>query len=634
MRFYYSYIISSLIFSFCGTLYSYQFDKCNIRDLNSYTNVLNTLNGRVKGECYNITVSQSDGSKKYSNVMNWLSIPYAEAPINENRFKDPVPKKQWDNIIDGSIWPKACAQKFLSNGSEDCLFLNIFVKQDIFENRNKSLAPILIFIHGGGLVSGNTAIDYYESSTLAAYGDIVVVTIQYRLDLFGFLHLTDSLAKGNQGFLDQNLALKWVFENADRFGGDRERITICGQSGGAFSVGYHLMYEKSWPYFRNAIMESGGPNLKTITLISSQVANERSTDLFAYLGCNSSYGGPNQILKCAQQIDANQLLDASYGYLRKKIFKAETHSILTGTHFPVVINNDSFTESIGEIIEKRKFKKCNIISGFNSGEFASTLVFLPITNLGPDPTKWEQNAKLMNSTTFANVIDELFYYYPKYPFLKDENFVNDLSKNYLPNMDGQLTESFFKILIKIFGDFMFYCPTFEMAEAYSKSGLEAYVYLYDHHISSSIYPEFLGSVHTDELPMLFAETLSNKKPPIISDNYWSSAYHNYSNSERKFNENFLNYWLNFIKYNNPNYALTNGLSKWNAFIQNYNIKMNLTELSQYLYLKPDAIQIKTGFASHKCQFWNYTNSAEKFHNIMSSKLQITVYLFTIIYFYL
>jgi carboxylesterase type B len=110
-------------------------------------------------------------------------------------------------------------------------------------------------------MSGETAVDYYEGSTLAAYGDIIVVTIQYRLGAFGFLHLTDSLAKGNQGFLDQHLALKWVYENADKFAGDRSRITICGESAGAFSVGYHLMYEKSWPYFRNAIMESGGPNV-------------------------------------------------------------------------------------------------------------------------------------------------------------------------------------------------------------------------------------------------------------------------------------------------------------------------------------------------------------------------------------
>ena len=90
--------------------------------------------------------------------------------------------------------------------------------------------------------------------------DIVVVTINYRLDALGFLHVGgENDAKGNQALLDTTLALKWISENAQKFGGDNTKITISGESAGAWSVGFMLFYPKSWPYFRNAILQSGGP---------------------------------------------------------------------------------------------------------------------------------------------------------------------------------------------------------------------------------------------------------------------------------------------------------------------------------------------------------------------------------------
>lgn len=90
--------------------------------------------------------------------------------------------------------------------------------------------------------------------------DIIVVTINYRLNALGFLHLSgESDASGNQALLDQYTALKWISENAATFGGDSSKITISGESAGAWSVGYQLFMPASWGYFRNAIMQSGGP---------------------------------------------------------------------------------------------------------------------------------------------------------------------------------------------------------------------------------------------------------------------------------------------------------------------------------------------------------------------------------------
>lgn len=147
--------------------------------------------------------------------------------------------------------------------SEDCLYLNVFAKSETFLNKKNELKAILVYIHGGGFIQGSSANDLWEPSTLVAAGDVIVVTINYRLNVFGFLAF-GLQATGNAGFLDQSIALKWVHENAHYFGGDKNKITISGESSGAFSVGYHLFYQKSWPYFRNAIMESGGPVGKSL----------------------------------------------------------------------------------------------------------------------------------------------------------------------------------------------------------------------------------------------------------------------------------------------------------------------------------------------------------------------------------
>ena len=245
------------------TIEAYFFQKCETEPSASASKVADTINGKVKGECYNVPVSYSNGSTMNYGVFSWLSIPYAEPPINQNRFMKPLPVQSWNNTRDALVWPKLCIQSGYSNApnlfSEDCLYLNIFVRSDAYLNKATSKQPILIYIHGGAFVSGTSSSDMIEPSTLVAMSNVIVVTINYRLNAFGFIHLSDSEITGNQGLLDQTMALKWVYENAERFGGDKTRITISGESAGAWSVGLHLYYSKSWPYFRNAIMQSGGP---------------------------------------------------------------------------------------------------------------------------------------------------------------------------------------------------------------------------------------------------------------------------------------------------------------------------------------------------------------------------------------
>ncbi len=256
------YLLIFLLIKTTFALSQYQyFNECNSLPQNSNLTILNTLNGKIQGQCLIVPVSYSNGSTVNNEVFRFLSVPYAQPPLNEKRFKNPIPISSWDNILNGTVWPNRCMQSDNSIPlmmSEDCLYLNIFVRSDSYLNRSQKLSPIMVWIHGGSLTSDSSANDLYEASTLVSHSGIIVVTLNYRLNIFGFMRIDETESTGNQGLLDQNLALKWIYENAKTFGGDNTKITLSGESAGARSVGFHLFFPKSWPYFRNAILQSGG----------------------------------------------------------------------------------------------------------------------------------------------------------------------------------------------------------------------------------------------------------------------------------------------------------------------------------------------------------------------------------------
>ena len=179
---------------------------------------------------------QIDG--KSVNV--FLGIPYAKPPVGELRFKKPVPITQYTEPVNAVNWPNPCMQSPVvlqtaakplinnTNFSEDCLYMNIWSPGNE-QNDSIELKPVLFFIHGGGFYSGASNIEQTEGQILAAKGDVVVVTFNYRLGWFGFLYAGSDEAPGNMGLWDQALALKWVNENIGFFGGDPNSITIIGK---------------------------------------------------------------------------------------------------------------------------------------------------------------------------------------------------------------------------------------------------------------------------------------------------------------------------------------------------------------------------------------------------------------------
>jgi len=198
--------------------------------------------------------------KEYSKSRAFHNIPYAEPPIGDLRFEDPVPYHQ-SGMIDATndesiVCTQYCQAPFCTGTvSEDCLFLSVQVPGDYTYDPN-NLLPVMVWIHGGGFAYGSHTDKLYFADNLSNATDTIIVSMNYRLGFLGFLTMDKEGISGNQGIKDQRMAMKWVHDNIAAFGGDKDQVTLFGESAGAQAVEFHLVSPLSQPYFNRAIVQS------------------------------------------------------------------------------------------------------------------------------------------------------------------------------------------------------------------------------------------------------------------------------------------------------------------------------------------------------------------------------------------
>jgi para-nitrobenzyl esterase len=207
-------------------------------------------------------LGRAEGFRTEDGAVAFLGLPFAEPPVGELRFRPPVPVRSWSDPLDATAFGPACPQPLGANQSlyleqsEDCLTLNVWTP-----SVDRGARPVMVWIHGGGWIYEGTEDRLYDGGRLAVRGDIVVVSVAYRLGALGFTHLEGVEGSGNAGILDQKLALEWVREHIGHFGGDPNNVTIFGESAGGMSVSALMGMPSARGLFHKAIAQSNVASL-------------------------------------------------------------------------------------------------------------------------------------------------------------------------------------------------------------------------------------------------------------------------------------------------------------------------------------------------------------------------------------
>ena len=290
-----------------------------------------------------------------SGVQLYFGIPFAKPPVGPLRWKAPQPLDNWTGVkptkkfgprpVQGIVFGDMSSR---SDGlSEDCLYLNVWTPA----KRNTKNLPVLVYFYGGGFVAGDGSEPRYDGESMAKKG-IVVVTVNYRLNIFGFFAHPElskeasHKASGNYGLLDQLAGLKWVQKNIAAFGGDPKKVTIAGESAGSISVSYQMASPLAKDMIAGAIGESGAGINPTLAPIPLAEAEKTGLDFAKKAG----YPTLAELRKLST----------------REVFELYTESRRFG--FPVVIDGYFLTASLPEIFESKKQAMIPLLLGWNSAE--------------------------------------------------------------------------------------------------------------------------------------------------------------------------------------------------------------------------------------------------------------------------
>uniref|UniRef100_A0A8C6XIZ3 Carboxylesterase type B domain-containing protein n=1 Tax=Naja naja TaxID=35670 RepID=A0A8C6XIZ3_NAJNA len=541
-------------------------------------------------------------------VEQYLGVPYASPPTGERRFQPPEPPSSWTGIRNATQFAAVCPQyldersllndmlpvwftanldtvmTYVQDQNEDCLYLNIYIPTEDGANTKKSAdditstdrgededihdqnskKPVMVYIHGGSYMEGTGNI--VDGSILASYGNVIVVTINYRLGVLGFLSTGDQAAKGNYGLLDQIQALRWIEENIGSFGGDPKRVTIFGSGAGASCVSLLTLSHYSEGLFQKAIIQSG-------TALSSWAVNYQPAKYTAILaekvGCNTL--DTTDLVECFR--------NKNYKELIQQTITPATYHIAFGP----VIDGDVIPDDPQILMEQGEFLNYDIMLGVNQGEGLKFVDGIVDNEEGISPNDFDFSV--------SNFVDNLY----GYPEGKD-TLRETIKFMYTDWADKENPETRRKTLVALFTDHQWVAPAVATADLHAQYGSPTYFYAFYHHCQSEMKPSWADSAHGDEVPYVFGI-------PMIGPTELFNC--NFSKNDVMLSAVVMTYWTNFAKTGDPNQPVPQDTkfihTKPNRFEEvawsKYNPK---DQLYLHIGLKP---RVRDHYRATKVAFW-------------------------------
>jgi len=456
--------------------------------------VVNTIYGPVKG-----TLTPG--------VTEFLGVRYAAPPTGNLRWTPPQPPTRWFLPMNATQFGNACPQ--LDSPfpavptAEDCLFLNVYVPTRNLTNLFKQF-PVMVWIHGGSLYSG--ASNYYDPTPLVKQGNVIVVSINYRLGFLGFLAHPALSAEtayggsGNYGLMDQQFAMSWVRRNIAAFGGNPRNVTVFGESA---SVLAHMASPTAAGLFNRAIAETGVNNLG-LTFNSRPSAEAIGTAFANDVGC--------QTADCLRSMDLQNLLDQSEEFFPDEAFVPD-------------VDSNVLTQAPDIAFQSGQFNRVPVINGTNHDEYRYFVsVFEPLEEAAGG---------------YQNFLSDLYG-----PLL------GDLFAAYYPLADYQ--NQFLLAYATLVTDGFYSCSALVTDQALSQY-VRTYAYEFADENAPPIFPTNSfpqGAMYLTEAQYLFdVSALGEPTVPFTA-------------SQQLLSNTMIHYWTDFATSGDPNQA---GLSVWPSF---------------------------------------------------------------------
>ncbi len=464
--------------------------------------------GTPRGPIVSTPAGDLEGRRE-GTLRVFKGIPYASPPVGEARWRAPTNMPRWTDVRQAKDFGPACIQPtpgdsgIYSNDlrptSEDCLTLNIWTPADAFR------APVFVWIHGGALLGGSSKEAMYDGARLAAHG-IVVVSINYRLGVLGYLAHPELSAEsplgisGNYGLLDQIEALRWIKRNIGAFGGDPSKVTVAGESAGGLSVMYLMASPDARGLFSKAIAQSAymisTPEL-TQNRFGAPSAEETGTKLAAALHATN--------VAALRAMDAQALTDAA----------AAAYFAPFG-----VVDGHVLPRQLVDVFDRGEQARVPLLAGFNSGEIRSLTFLAP-----PAPASPAEYERIIRER-YGDLADAFLRLYP----------------------GSNLHES----ILATTRDALYGWTAERLVTQQAALGLPSFLYLFDHGYPSADAAGLKG-FHASELPFVFG-TLTRTPPrwPKIPDTAQETAL----------SAAMLDYWSSFVRNAVPRAA---NQPDWPAF---------------------------------------------------------------------